>query len=118
MVAIAITSTMDAIGLTEFSALPLFPLMLLFWRIQRLSGWSLGFTWGRWRDHGLALLYPVLVIGSVTYELRRRRDYVPAEGVGLSRLKRRSALHEYKTNGSGATARSAAVARSVAGLCP
>jgi hypothetical protein len=33
MVAIAITSTMDAIGLTEFSALPLFPLMLLFWRI-------------------------------------------------------------------------------------
>jgi membrane protease YdiL (CAAX protease family) len=66
MVAIAITSTMDAIGLTEFSALPLFPLMLLFWRIQRLSAWSLGFTWGRWRDYELALLYPVLVIGSVT----------------------------------------------------
>jgi CAAX protease family protein len=66
MVAIAITSTMDAIGLTEFSALPLFPLMLLFWRIQRLSGWSLGFTWGRSQDYGLALLYPVLVIGSVT----------------------------------------------------
>ena len=36
-VAIAVTATMDATGLTAFSALPLFPLALLFaWR-ERLS---------------------------------------------------------------------------------
>jgi CAAX protease family protein len=66
LVAIAITSTMDATGLTVFSALPLFPLAALFWYLQRLPRASMGFVWGRWRDYGLAALYPLIVLGAAT----------------------------------------------------
>ncbi len=57
---------MDASGLTNFSALPLFPLMGLFWYLERLSRRNMGFVWGRWRHYGLAVLYPLLVLGLVT----------------------------------------------------
>ena len=63
--AIAVTTAMDASGLSAFSALPLFPLMCLFWYLQKLSRQSMGFTWGRWRHYGLAVLYPVAVLGAV-----------------------------------------------------
>jgi membrane protease YdiL (CAAX protease family) len=66
LAAIAVTTTMDATGLSAFSALPLFPLMALFWYLQRLPRQSVGFVWGRWRHYGLALLYPVLVLGLIT----------------------------------------------------
>ena len=66
LLAIAVTTTMDASGLSAFSALPLFPLMGVFWYIERLSRQSMGFVWGRWRHYGLAALYPVLVLGTVT----------------------------------------------------
>jgi uncharacterized protein len=62
--AIGITTTMDATGLSAFSALPLLPLMLIFSRLQRLTRVQLGFTWGRWRHYGLAVLYPLVVIGA------------------------------------------------------
>ena len=65
LVAIAVTTAMDASGLSALSALPLFPLMCLFWYLQRLSRQSMGFTWGRWSHYGLALLYPVAVLGVV-----------------------------------------------------
>ena len=37
LAAIAVTTAMDAAGLSNFSALPLFPLMGLFWYLERLS---------------------------------------------------------------------------------
>jgi len=66
LAAIAITSTMDATGLSPFSALPLFPLLLLLWYLQRLSRADLGFKWGRLRHYELAALYPVSVVGAIT----------------------------------------------------
>src|SRR6516165_729935 len=56
--AIAITTTMDATGLSVFSALPLFPLILFFWWLQHISRCSMGFVWGQWNHYGLAILYP------------------------------------------------------------
>jgi membrane protease YdiL (CAAX protease family) len=66
LIAIAITTTMDAVGLTAFSALPLFPLMGIFWYFERLSRRSMGFVWGRWRYYGLGILHPAVVLGGVT----------------------------------------------------
>lgn len=65
LVAIAITTAMDANGLSAFSALPLFPLMALFWYLERLSRRSMGFVLGRWRHYGMALLHPALVLGAI-----------------------------------------------------
>lgn len=62
LVAIAITATMDATGLTVFSALPLFPLMALFWYLERLPRTKVGFVWGRWADYGLAVIFPLIVL--------------------------------------------------------
>ena len=65
LVAIAATTAMDANGLLDFSALPLIPLTFLFWYLQRLPRQSVGFAWGKWHHYGLALLYPVVVLGLV-----------------------------------------------------
>jgi membrane protease YdiL (CAAX protease family) len=66
LIALAITTTMDAIGLSDFSALPLLPLMLLFWWFERLPRRSVGFTWGRPRHYALAVLHPTVVLGLLT----------------------------------------------------
>ena len=63
VVAIAITTTMDATGLSMFSALPLFPLMALFWFLGRFSRVEIGFVWARRADYVPALLYPLIVLG-------------------------------------------------------
>ena len=65
LAAIAITTTMDATGLSAFSALPLFPLIVVFWWLQGFSRHDMGFAWGQWHHYGLALLYPLLVLGIV-----------------------------------------------------
>ena len=65
LLAIAITTTMDATGLTVFSALPLLPLMGIFWSLERLSRKSVGFAWSRWPHYGLAVLHPIVVIGAL-----------------------------------------------------
>ena len=65
IVAIAITTAMDASGLSAFSALPLFPLMAVFWYLESRPRPSLGFVWGRGGHYGLALLHPALVLGSI-----------------------------------------------------
>jgi len=65
-VAIAVTSAMDATGLTVFSALPLAALLAAFWYAQRLSGREVGFVWGRWQHYAVAVLYPVVVIAMLT----------------------------------------------------
>jgi hypothetical protein len=63
IVAIGITTAMDYKGLSAFSALPLLPLMLLFWYLERFSRTEIGFSWGRVRHYGVALLHPVLLLG-------------------------------------------------------
>jgi CAAX protease family protein len=63
LAAVAITTSMDATGLSAFSALPLCPLMLLLRYFQRISWRRIGFVWGQWRHYGLAILYPVVVLG-------------------------------------------------------
>jgi membrane protease YdiL (CAAX protease family) len=65
LAAIAITTTMDATGLSAFSALPLAPLLGVLEYIERLPRRSLGFVWGRARHYGLAVLFPVIVIGII-----------------------------------------------------
>jgi membrane protease YdiL (CAAX protease family) len=65
LAAIAITTTMDATGLSMFSALPLFPLMLLFWCLQHIPRRSMGFVWGQWSHYGLAILYPAIVLSGL-----------------------------------------------------
>ncbi len=48
-----------------FSALPLFPLAGLFWTLQRFSRRDLGLVWGNLQAYGLALAYPIFVLGLV-----------------------------------------------------
>jgi membrane protease YdiL (CAAX protease family) len=64
--AIGVTATMDASGLSAFSSLPLLPLGGLFWLLQRFPRREVGFAWGRGRDYALAVLYPLIVLGTVT----------------------------------------------------
>ena len=64
VVAIAVTTTMDATGYAPFSALPLFPLAALFWWLQRFSRQEMGLTWGPVTQYGLALAYPAVVLGT------------------------------------------------------
>jgi len=63
LVAIAITTTMDATGYAMFSALPLIVLTGLFWFLQKFSRKEIGLSWGDWKSHGWALAYPVLILG-------------------------------------------------------
>ncbi len=63
LIAIAITTTMDATGFSMFSALPLFPLAGLFWFLQKFTRQEIGLTWGDPKSHGWALAYPVAVLG-------------------------------------------------------
>lgn len=72
LAAIAITTAMDAGGLSVFSALQLFPLMGLFWYLERLPRQSVGMAWGRGRDYGLA------VLDEVDAYLRERRSRAAA----------------------------------------
>ena len=65
VIAIAITTAMDATGLSNFSALPLFPLAAIFWFLQKFSRREIGLVWGQLQAYGLALAYPVAVLGSV-----------------------------------------------------
>jgi membrane protease YdiL (CAAX protease family) len=65
LIAIAATTTMDAIGLFAFSAFALLPLMFLFWYLDGLSRSEMGFKWGRPVHFALALLYPLVVIGLI-----------------------------------------------------
>jgi len=65
LLAIGITTTMDASGLSAFSALPLLPLGAAFWLADRTPRRSVGFIPGRPRDYFLAMLHPGLVFGSL-----------------------------------------------------
>ncbi|HLY05096.1 MAG TPA: CPBP family intramembrane glutamic endopeptidase [Rhizomicrobium sp.] len=63
--AIAITAAMDATGLSNFSALPLFPLMAVFWFWERDSRAEVGFTSGAPRTYLLSVIYPLAILGTI-----------------------------------------------------
>jgi uncharacterized protein len=66
LAAIAITSTMDASGLTIYSALPLASLLAIFWYLQGFSRRQVGFVWGRAYHYLIAVLYPAVIAAAVT----------------------------------------------------
>lgn len=63
--AIVFTTSMDATGLSNYSAFALLPLLVIFWLWQRLSRREAGFVWGGAKYYGLAVLHPVIVIGAI-----------------------------------------------------
>lgn len=65
ILAIAITTAMDATGYSVFSALPLFPLTALFWFLQKFSRRDIGLGLGGARDYAWALAYPLFVLGGM-----------------------------------------------------
>lgn len=65
VIAILITTTMDATGYSAFSALPLFPLAGLFWYLQKFSRAEIGLVWGPPYAYGLAIAYPIIVLGVI-----------------------------------------------------
>jgi uncharacterized protein len=65
VIAIGVTSAMDATGLSGFSALPLCLWFLLFWYLLRCSRREIGFTWGTPAAYALAVLYPLIVMSAM-----------------------------------------------------
>jgi membrane protease YdiL (CAAX protease family) len=65
LAAFAITTTMDATGLSMFSALPLFPLAGLFWFLGKFSRGEFGLTLGTREGYVWALGYAVVVPGLI-----------------------------------------------------
>ena len=63
ILAITVTTWMDASGLTAFSALPLLPIAGLLWYVTKSSPRAVGLTLGASRYYGLAVAYPVAVLG-------------------------------------------------------
>lgn len=63
--AITVTTSMDATGLSTFSALALLPLLFLFWWLSHLSRTEVGFKAGHARDYGIAAFFPVAVMGAI-----------------------------------------------------
>ena len=56
---------MDATGASAFSSLALFPLLAIFWYLQRFSPSEIGFSWGRSRVvqcYAIAIVFPVVVM--------------------------------------------------------
>src|SRR5262249_30583110 len=64
-IAIAVTTAMDANGLSAFSALPLLPIGAVFWGIERVPRRALGFVPGAASGWFLAFLHPALVMGAL-----------------------------------------------------
>ena len=64
--AIAITTAMDASGLSVFSALPLVALAVLLCVIEKIRPREAGLRIGTWRGYALAIAHPLVVIGLLT----------------------------------------------------
>ena len=58
LIAIAVNAGMDAIGLSDLSFASLFPLMLVFWAVQRLLRKSMGFFTRKLASLWLGLVTP------------------------------------------------------------
>jgi membrane protease YdiL (CAAX protease family) len=66
LIAIGITTAMDATGYSMLSALPLAALVGIYWAVQKFSREEIGLVWGNRQFHTVALLYPLTVLGSIT----------------------------------------------------
>lgn len=66
LLATAVTAIMDFNGYFNYSAFPLFAIILLFWLIQRQTKEEFGLMWGKGKFYGIALLYPTVVLGVST----------------------------------------------------
>lgn len=64
-IAVGVTTTMDATGFAAFSALPLFGIVVLLWIAQKFSFAELGFSVSHLNQYGIALLYPLVVLGCI-----------------------------------------------------
>jgi membrane protease YdiL (CAAX protease family) len=64
--ALAITTTMDATGLSMFGALSLLPLTGLFWFLGKYSRSEMGIVFGSRESYGWAVVYPLVVPGVLT----------------------------------------------------
>jgi membrane protease YdiL (CAAX protease family) len=62
LIAIAVTTTLDASHLSAISALPLCPIAAVLWRLDRFSREAVGMTWGRSAVYTWAVTYPVVVM--------------------------------------------------------
>lgn len=65
LAAIAVTTAMDANGLSAFSALPLLPLAAFGWWLERHSRAAMGLAWGRLQDYAVAVAHPAIVLGAL-----------------------------------------------------
>ncbi len=63
LIAIGITTSMDATGFSLFSSLPLIALNGLFWYLQKFTRAEIGLCWGDLKSHSRAIGYPLLVLG-------------------------------------------------------
>lgn len=95
--AIAATASMDYSGYSQFSALILFPLVVIFWFILKPGRQEWGLVVGRLKDYGLAVLYPLFVIGGLalltllvgatsTVETDWNKTLINMAAVGLSTI--------------------------------
>ncbi len=64
-IAFLVTTAMDANGLFAFSALSLIPLTALLWYLQKFSRVDMALTWGSAQSYGLAVAYPLIVLGLI-----------------------------------------------------
>jgi len=65
--AIAATATLDLMGYSAMSALPLIPLFILFAFLDRIPRQELGLTLGTVKGYLLAVAHPVFVIGLLAW---------------------------------------------------
>jgi membrane protease YdiL (CAAX protease family) len=89
--AIASTTTLDATGLTAFSALPLIPLFALFAWFDRIPPRELGFARGRAGDYALAsghVLFVMIALAALAYAAAR----IDLTGLNLPRAIRNIAI--------------------------
>jgi len=64
-IAIVITTTMDAVGFSMFSALPLMGLMVVYFFRGKLNRQALSFVVGHVREYAVSLFLPILVIATI-----------------------------------------------------
>lgn len=60
---IGVTAALCRFGLDGLGPFALFPLLLVFWLLQRFKAAEIGFRWGQGCHYFLAVIYPVALLG-------------------------------------------------------
>jgi uncharacterized protein len=66
LVAVSVTTLLDAHHLSAFSALPLLPITVVLWRLDGFPRGAVGLAWGHAADYAWAVLYPVIIMAALT----------------------------------------------------